>query len=142
MSLLRILVADDHKAMRDRIVQHLETEFEVVGSVGDGYAVLEAESRMQPDVCVLDISMPKLSGIEAARELRTRGSTSKIVFFTVHQDPDFLEAALDSGTLGYVRKSRMALDLIPAIYSAINGHLFVSPSCSFPELQENQSNGS
>ena len=133
MSRLRVLIADDHKAMRDKVVKHLENDFEVVGAVGDGNAVLEAEARMLPDVCVLDISMPKLSGIEAAGELTKRGSVSKIVFLTVHQDPDFLEAALETGSLGYVVKSRMALDLIPAINAAISGRLFISPTCSFPE---------
>ena len=144
MSRLRILVADDHKAMRAKVVKHLENDFEVVGAVGDGNAVLEAEARMLPDVCVLDISMPKLSGIEAAGELKKRGSVSKIVFLTVHQDPDFLEAALDSGCLGYVIKSRMALDLIPAINAAISGRLFISPICNFPALNrinEQQLNG-
>ena len=133
MNRVRILVADDHMRMRAKVVQHLENDFEVVGAVADGEAVLEAESRMQPDVCVLDISMPKLSGIEAACELRKRGSSSKIVFLTVHQDPDFLEEALDSGGLAYVVKSRLALDLIPAIHAAISGRLFISPSCNFRE---------
>lgn len=133
MNRFRILVVDDHKPMRDKIVKHLEDDFEVVGAVGDGDDVLEAEARMQPDVCVLDITMPKLGGIEAAFELASRGSVSKIVFLTVHQDPDFLEAALDCGGLGYVLKSRMAVDLIPAINAAIAGRLFISPTCNFPE---------
>ena len=133
MKRLRILVADDHKAMRDRVVQHLENDFEVVSAVGDGYAVLEAESTMQPDVCVLDISMPELSGMEAAAELKRRCSASMIIFLTAHQDPDFLEAALESGAVGFVIKSRMGTDLIPAINAAISKRLFISPTCNFPE---------
>ena len=133
MNRLRILIADDHEAMRDKIVKHLENDFEVVGAVEDGKAVLEAEARMLPDVCVLDISMPKLSGIEAAGELKKRGSRCKVVFLTVHQDPDFLEAALDKGALGYVVKNRMALDLMPAINAAVAGRLFISPTCNFPD---------
>ena len=132
MKRLRILVADDHKAMRDRVVKHLGNDFDVVSAVGDGYAVLEAESTMQPNVCVLDISMPNLNGIEAACELTRRGSISKIVFLTARQDPDFLEAAFDSGAVGYVVKSRMGVDLIPAINAAIGKRLFISPTCKFP----------
>ena len=134
---VRILIADDHKAMRDKVVKQLENDFEVVGAVGDGNAVLEAEARMLPEVCVLDISMPKLSGIEAAGELKKRGSRCKVVFVTVHQDPDFLEAALDKGALGYVLKSRMALDLMPAINAAVAGRLFISPTCDFPDTISN-----
>ena len=133
MTRIRILIADDHKEMRDKIVQQLEEEFEVVGSVTDGCLVLEAEPRMQPDLCVLDISMPGLSGIEAALELKARNSTSRIVFLTVHEDPDFLEAALETGALGYVLKSRMGSDLAPAVRSAMAGRLFISPSCALPD---------
>ncbi len=109
----------------------LEPEFEVVGTVGDGLAVLEAETRMKPDVCVLDISMPKMNGIEAAARLRKRGSAVKVVFLTVHEDPDFVRAALATDALGYVVKSRMASDLRSAIREALAERLFVSPSCLF-----------
>lgn len=130
----RILIADDHKEMRDKIVHQLENEFEVVGSVGDGCVVLEAEPRVKPDLCVLDISMPKLDGIEAANELKARQSSSRIIFLTIHEDPDFLEAALEAGALGYVLKSRMASDLVPAVHAAISGRVFISPSCRFTDL--------
>lgn len=120
-------MADDHQEMRDRIVQHLSDEFEVLGSVDNGEAVLDAEARMRPDLFVLDISMPALDGIETAHQLRERGSNSKIVFLTVHEDQDFLEAALDAGGSAYVVKSRMTSDLIPAIEAAMDGRLFISP---------------
>ena len=131
MTRTRILLAEDNKDVRDRVVRLLEPEFEVVGAVGDGLAVLEAERRMKPDVCVLDISMPKLSGIEAATRLRKRGSAVKVVFLTVHEDPDFVRAALATDALGYVGKSRMASDLRSAIREALAERLFVSPSCYF-----------
>ena len=86
---------------------------------------------MKPDVCVLDISMPKMSGIEAAIQLRKRGSAVKVVFLTVHEDPDFVGAALATDALGYVVKSRMASDLSSAIREALAERLFVSPSCCF-----------
>jgi DNA-binding NarL/FixJ family response regulator len=127
----RILLADDHKEIRDRAVRLLEPEFEVVGTVADGEALLKASARMKPDVCVIDISMPRLNGIEAAIRLRESGSDARIVFLTVNEDPDFVSAALRTGALGYVVKSRMASDLCAAIRDAISGHLFVSPSCIF-----------
>ena len=130
----RILIADDHKEMREKVVRELEAEFEVVGSVTNGQALLAAVPRMQPDVCVLDISMPIMSGIRAASQLRAGGASSKIVFLTVHKEPDFLEAALDTGALGYVLKSRMGADLVPAIHSALSGRPFVSPGCEFPDV--------
>ena len=127
----RILLAEDHKEMRDRVVRLLEPEFEVVGAVGDGHALLEAAERMRPDVCVLDISMPRMGGIEAAQRLRGREPAVAVVFLTVHEDGDFVRAALATAALGYVVKSRMASDLRSAIREALEGRLFVSPSCCF-----------
>lgn len=131
MARARILLADDHKEIRDRAVRLLEPEFEVVGTVADGNALVKASAQLKPDVCVLDISMPGLGGIEAAIKLRENGSQARIVFLTVNEDSDFVRAALRTGALGYVVKSRMASDLCPAINGAIRGRLFVSPSCIF-----------
>jgi DNA-binding NarL/FixJ family response regulator len=136
----RILLADDHKDIREKVMQQLDPEFEVVGAVEDGNALLQAASKMKPDVCVIDISMPIMSGIEAAIQMRASGSSVKIVFLTVHEDPDFLQAALDTGALGYVVKSRVATDLSPAIRAALAGRLFVSPCCMFPAQIERGNN--
>jgi len=122
------LLADDHKEMRDRVEELLAPEFDVVGVVGGGRELLTAESEIQPDVCVVDISMPIICGIEAANKLKVGGSKAKIIFMTVHEDPDFLQAALDTGALGYVVKSRLATDLCKAIRGALVGQLFVSAS--------------
>jgi DNA-binding NarL/FixJ family response regulator len=127
----RILLADDHKEIRDRAVRLLEPEFEVIGAVSDGQALVHAFAQLKPDVCVIDISMPFLNGIEAAIKLRENGSEAKVVFLTVNEDSDFVRAALRTGALGYVVKSRMASDLCVAIRGAIGGRLFVSPSCTF-----------
>jgi DNA-binding NarL/FixJ family response regulator len=132
----RILLADDHKEMRDRVVRMLESEFDVLGAVEDGGALLEAALKIKPDVCVIDISMPILSGIEAAARLRESGSTAKVIFLTVHDDADFVQAALETGALGYVVKSRMASDLCAAIKRAIAGRLFISPSGASSTLLE------
>lgn len=131
MARARILLADDHKDIREKVMQELEPEFEVVGAVGDGNALLEAASQMKPDVCVVDISMPIMSGLEAATQIRASGSSGKIVFLTVHEDLDFLQAALDTGALGYVVKSRVATDLSPAIRAVLDNRLFISPCRTF-----------
>lgn len=124
----RILLADDYKGICDRAVRLLEPEFEVIGVVRDGSALLEAASKMQPDVCVIDITMPVISGIEAATQLKQSGSMAKIIFLTVHEDPDFVQAALETGALGYVLKSRMASDLRTAVKVAMGGQVFISSS--------------
>ena len=127
----RILLADDHEEMRDRIKRHLETEFEVVDAVDTGFAVLASAEQLKPDVCLLDISMPILNGIETANQLKRSGSTARIVFLTIHEDLDFVSAALSTGALGYVVKRRMVSDLRLAINEALAGRLFVSSSIPF-----------
>jgi len=132
----RLLLAEDHIGMRERVVQMLETSFDIVGVVSDGGAFLEAASRMKPEVCVIDISLLGLSGIEAAIQLRELGSTAKLVFLTMHEDPDYLRAALAAGAAGYVVKSRMASDLRFALKEALAGRLFVSPSVPYVTQNE------
>ena len=105
----------------------LEPTFDVVTCVEDGESLVEAAGKLQPDVIVTDISMPKLNGIEAADRLRESGSSSKIVFLTVHADPDFVQAALKTGALAYVSKHRVNTDLVVAIGEAVAERMFVSP---------------
>ena len=124
----RVLLADDHRPMLDRMMSLLQPQFQVVGMVNDGRALVNEAQRLQPDVIVLDISMPILTGIEAARELQGAGSQAKLVFLTVHQDSAFVRECLAEGGLGYVTKSRMVTDLIPAIKEALSNRRFVSPS--------------
>jgi DNA-binding NarL/FixJ family response regulator len=105
----------------------LESHFTVVGTVSDGKAAVEAEQKLHPDVVILDISMPVLSGIDAAKQMRKNGSKAIIVFLTVHQDTDILVAARRAGGLGYVVKARLGKDLVIAINDALAGRDFVSP---------------
>jgi DNA-binding NarL/FixJ family response regulator len=123
----RILVADDHSAVLDSVVPLLESYFTVVGTACEGKAAVEAAERLHPDVVVLDISMPVLSGIEAAKQIRRNGSKAPIVFLTVHQDTEILAAARRAGGLGYVVKGRLRADLVLAIKEALEGREFVSP---------------
>jgi DNA-binding NarL/FixJ family response regulator len=128
MSAPSILLADDKEEMRRTVTQLLEGEFHIVGVVENGERVLELALSLAPDVLVLDICMPGLSGIEAAIRLKESGSPARVIFLTVHEDADFLEAALSVGALGYVLKPAVARDLLPAIRKALAGNIFVSPS--------------
>jgi DNA-binding NarL/FixJ family response regulator len=124
---VRVLLADDHEDSLAIEARLLEQEFDVVQKVGDGRASLEAAARLKPDILVLDITMPVMNGIEAAQHLHAAGSAVKVVFLSVHDDPDYVRAALAAGALGYVVKCRMASDLLPALRAASAGRSFVSP---------------
>ena len=124
----RLLIADDHQGMRENIRRLLGREFDIVGEFGDGQQVLAAVDDLCPDVLVLDISMPRLGGIEAAERLHSMGRQAKIVFLTMHDDADYAHAALATGALGYVVKTRMVSDLGKAIRHALKGQRFVSPT--------------
>lgn len=128
MNRLRVLVADDHSAMRDQLVRMLSREFDVVAAVSDGEAVVVEASRVTPDLLVLDIAMPTLSGIAAAARVIASGLPAKIVFVTMHQDREFAREASTLGAVGFVVKDRLGLDLMPAIRSVLAGRAFVSPS--------------
>ncbi len=127
MDRIRVLLADDHEAMLERVTKLLGAECDVVGAVSDGEQALEAVRQLNPDVLVLDISMPVMNGIETARRLKEAGSETRIVVLPVHDDPDFAREALEAGALGYVIKSRFASDLVAAIKEAHAGRSFVSP---------------
>ena len=122
----RILLADDHLGIVQRVTQLLRAVFDIVGTVHTGPEMVSEAVRLNPDVIVADISMPELSGIEAAHQLREKGSTAKVVFLTVHSEDEFVDACLAEGALGYVVKTHMNTDLIPAIHAALLGHPFVS----------------
>jgi DNA-binding NarL/FixJ family response regulator len=137
--LTRVLLADDHAAMLALIADALANEVFVVGSVGDGYELLAEAERLHPDVIVLDITMPRLDGIEAARQLRRSRQLARLVFLTVHEDADYARAALDAGGLGYVVKTRLASDLLPAIRAALADQTFISPAVRLDEARPTSS---
>lgn len=122
----RVLLADDHQLMLERVTALLQSAFDVVGAARNGREMISEATRLNPDVIVADISMPALSGIEAAHQLRESGSTAKLVFLTIHAEQEFVDACLEEGALGYVVKSHMKTDLIPAINAALSGQCFVS----------------
>jgi DNA-binding NarL/FixJ family response regulator len=112
--------------MLEKISRLLRDDFEIVGRAQNGKAALEAAEALDLDLVILDISMPLLSGIQVASKLRERGCKAKVIFVTVHQDRDYIEAALSVGARGYVFKSRVATDLIPAIQAVLQGDIFTS----------------
>ena len=130
MPVTTVLLADDNPVILSHVRKLLgrNGQYEVVGAITDGGAVLPEYSRLRPDVIVLDISMGELSGIEVARTLVESGCNAKIVFLTVHEDSDFLNAAMGAGGSAYVVKSRVSTDLMSAIDAALSGKLFVSSS--------------
>jgi DNA-binding NarL/FixJ family response regulator len=131
MKRTRVLVADDHRAMLDSLVQILSSEFEVVAAVRDGVSVVTSAEELGPDLLVLDIAMPGLSGIAAAACVRKNGSNAKVVFVTNLHDREFVQESLALGQVGFVVKDRLVADLLPAIRTVLSGRSFVSPSVAF-----------
>ncbi len=126
MSRPRILLADDHQLVLERVRSLLQPSFDVVGVAGTGREMISEAMRLSPDVIVADISMPDLSGIEAAQELRKKGSEAKLVFLTIHASDEFVDACRAEGAFGYVVKAHMKTDLILAINAALSGRSFIS----------------
>ena len=126
MSRPRILLADDHQLVLERVTVLLQSTFEVVGVAHDGLEMVDEATRLSPDIVVADISMPRLDGIQAAQRLREMGAKAPIVFLTIHESVEFVVACLAEGALGFVLKTQMKADLIPAINAALAGRTFVS----------------
>ncbi len=122
----RILLADDHPLLLERVTRFLQPTFEVVGVAHNGVEMVNEAMRLSPDIILADISMPELDGIQAAHRLREMGATATIVFLTIHESSEFVQACMAEGALGYVVKSHMKTDLIPAINAALSGRCFVS----------------
>jgi DNA-binding NarL/FixJ family response regulator len=127
----RLLLADDHQTILDAESQILRSEFDIVGAVRDGVALLQSAMELDPDVIMLDITMPGINGLEVASRLKELGSRAKIIFLTVHEDHDFVSEALNRGASGYVVKGTMASDLPRAIHVVLKGGQFISPSLRF-----------
>jgi DNA-binding NarL/FixJ family response regulator len=127
MSKTRVLLADDHTIVAEGLRSLLEGEFEFVGTVGDGRALLDAARNLKPDVIVADISMPLLNGLDAARQLKRDGVAAKIVFLTMHSEAQLAAEAFRAGASGYVLKSSAGEELIAAIHEAAKGRAYVTP---------------
>jgi DNA-binding NarL/FixJ family response regulator len=125
-----VLLADDNSPVLDHVSKMLNEgqKYEVVGMITDGGAVIREYLRLRPEVILLDISLGERNGIEVARQLRDSGCRAKIIFLSVHEDPDYMNAAIGAGGSAYVVKSRLNADLFSAIDAALCNRFFVSPT--------------
>jgi len=123
----RVLLADDHRLLREAFIKLLEPTCDVVGAVGDGRALLEAAPGLRPDIVVLDVSMPSLNGLDAARQLKRLMPAVKVIFLTVNEDPDLAAEAFRAGASGFVLKGSAASELLQAIQDVFEGRSYVTP---------------
>jgi DNA-binding NarL/FixJ family response regulator len=123
----RLLLADDHALLLDGLKKLLEQEYDLVGTAANGRALVAAARRLRPDIIVLDISMPRLNGIDAARQIRDALPNAKMLFLTVHADSAYVEEAFRAGALGYVLKQGAAHELFVALRKVFRGRAYVSP---------------
>ena len=130
-----ILLADDNAFILDHVRRLLERDgqFNIVASIRNADSIVRETTRLKPDIIILDISMGEVNGIDVATELRDSGIRTKVVFLTVHDDSESVNAAIGAGGSAYVIKTRLVTDLTSAIRAALAGKLFVSPSLMFKE---------
>ncbi len=123
----RVLVADDHALVSAGISKLLEGDFDLIGTVADGRALVATAQNSQPDVILLDISMPELNGLEAARQIRMNSPAAKLIFVTVHSDAPYVIEALRAGASGYVLKRSAASELVKAVQEVLDDKVYVTP---------------
>ena len=123
----RILIADDHKLMAELCQKILESEFDVVGTVGNGRELLHTAVKVKPDVVLLDIGMPVLNGLDAGKQLRNLLPTVKLVYLTMVTDPDVALEAFHRGASGFLLKTCAAAEMVSAVRAALRGNSYLSP---------------
>jgi DNA-binding NarL/FixJ family response regulator len=131
----RVLLADDHLLVAEALTSLLTPEFDLVGVVEDGRALVEAVGKLQPDVIVADVSMPHLNGIDALAHLRQGGDRTPVVFLTMHRDVTFARRALDAGASGFVLKHSASVELVTAIRAALQGKTYLTPQLAGEVLE-------
>jgi len=124
----RILLGDDHALILDGIRTVLQVQYEVVGQVQDGRALVEAAERLKPDIVISDISMPLLDGFESARQIKKGRPSVKLIFLSQHLNPAYLRHALKLGASGYVLKSGATEELQQAISAVLRGEIYITPA--------------
>jgi len=131
----RVLLADDHLLVAEALRSLLTPEFDLVGVVEDGHALVEAAGRLRPDVIVADITMPQLNGIDAMAQLRQGGDQVPVVFLTMHRDVTFARRALEAGASGFVLKHSASVELIAALHAALEGKTYLTPQLAGEVLE-------
>jgi DNA-binding NarL/FixJ family response regulator len=125
----RVLLADDQETILRDIEELLTADFDIVGTASDGVSAIEAAARLQPDLIVTDLAMPRLGGIEASREMLKARPGLPIVLLTMNDDPQVVKHAMSVGIRGFVHKLTAGDELIPAAHCALRGETFISPAC-------------
>ena len=137
----RVLLADDHRMVAEALRTLLEPEFELVGIVEDGRALIEAVQRLRPDVIVADISMPHLNGIDALVQLKRDNHDVRVVLLTMHKDVAYARRALEAGALGYVLKHSAPAELVMAVNAALEGRTYITPAIAGEVIQALRTGG-
>jgi DNA-binding NarL/FixJ family response regulator len=127
MKRLRLIMADDHSLVLAGLVTLLQQEFDVVATVEDGRSLVAAVRKWRPDIVLLDISMPLLNGLDAAKLIRTASPETKTIFITIHSNPEYIRQALAAGASGYLLKRSAASELTKAIETVSAGRQYLSP---------------
>lgn len=133
---LRVVLADDHQMVLEGLSKLLADEFDVIGTASNGLELLRVAAALQPDVIVVDVSMPLLNGIEAVRRLRDDGNRAHIVCLSMHPDVAYATRALDAGASGYVLKHAAADELVRAIKVVVRGGTFLSEAVKTPVVED------
>jgi DNA-binding NarL/FixJ family response regulator len=128
MTRARVLLADDHRMVAEGLKTLLSADFDLLGVVEDGEALVEAAARLHPDVIVADIGMPRLNGFEALARLQRDDPGVRVVFLTMHQSAAYARRALEAGARGFVLKHSAPAELVMAIRAALQGRTFVTPT--------------
>ena len=123
----RVLLADDHPMVLEGVAKILDDEFDVVGKVEDGRALVAAAKKLTPDVIVTDMTMPLLHGLEACRQLRLLALDPKVIFLTMHADVAYAKEVFEAGASGYLLKRSAATELVEAIHTVIQGRVYLTP---------------
>jgi DNA-binding NarL/FixJ family response regulator len=142
MSRVRVLLADDHRILAEGLRSLLVPEFDLIGVVEDGPAMVEAAKALKPDVIIADISMPQLNGIEALEEVRKFNPNVRVIFLTMHRDVAYARRALEAGAVGFVVKHAALDELVLAVRAAAQGRIFVTPALAGEVLRTMKHNPS
>ena len=123
----RLLIADDHAIFSDALRFYLEKNFEVIGQVPDGRALLDEATKLKPDLVIVDVGMPVLNGLDAARRIKENTPKVKFIFLTMQDDPHLAAAALELGPVAFVLKHSAGSELLKAIDEVMRGHSYIAP---------------
>jgi DNA-binding NarL/FixJ family response regulator len=122
----RVVLADDHQALLEEIRCLIAPEFDVVCSVNEGLALIQAACELKPDAIISDIHMPRLNGIEAGRQILQKGLCQALIVLTMYNEPQFVDSAMQAGIRGYVLKVEAGEELIPALETVLGGGIYLS----------------